>query len=91
VVSRQGTETNAAADAHTVDVFGKPFGKPQSMQAPQNGGSASGAVAFQVSISVDMEEMSRWEPDRIAAFFSGLARVISAKKGLTKVLKDDQQ
>ncbi|MBT9444416.1 MAG: hypothetical protein IV086_01815 [Hyphomonadaceae bacterium] len=41
--------------------------------------SSAGQVSFQVSINVDMAELSGWPADRIAAFFSGMAQVIAAK------------
>jgi hypothetical protein len=41
-----------------------------------------GGVQFGVNVSVDMAEMAGWEPARIAAFFSGIAEVLSAKKGV---------
>jgi hypothetical protein len=34
---------------------------------------------------VNLGEMSGWQPERIAAFFGGLAQVIAAKKGLDEV------
>lgn len=42
-------------------------------QAPE------GQVQFHVSIRVDMAELATWKPDRITAFFSGLAQVLAAK------------
>lgn len=41
-----------------------------------------GGVEFHVSIQTDMAELSTWSADRITAFFSGLAQVLAAKKGL---------
>ena len=38
-----------------------------------------GIINFHVSFRVDMQEMSGWSADRIAAFFSGIAQVLSAK------------
>ena len=32
-------------------------------------------VQFDVSVRVDMKEFAGWKPDRIAAFFSGIAQV----------------
>lgn len=40
---------------------------------------ARGAVQFKVDVSVDMAEFATWSPDRISAFFSGLAEVLKAK------------
>jgi hypothetical protein len=36
-------------------------------------------INFQVSLKVTMAEIAGWEPDRITAFFAGLAQVIAAK------------
>lgn len=47
-------------------------------QAPE------GKVQFFVNINVDITEISRWSPDRIAAFFTGLAQVLAAKGSIEK-------
>ncbi len=47
--------------------------------------NTEGAVQFHVSIKVSMQEMSGWTPDRIGAFFAGLAQVLAAKKGTEEV------
>lgn len=39
----------------------------------------AGVVAFNISVKVDMAELAGWEPTRIAAFFAGIAQVLSAK------------
>ncbi|MGB7100234.1 MAG: hypothetical protein WBD95_15905 [Xanthobacteraceae bacterium] len=49
--------------------------------------NTEGAVQFHVSIRVSMQEMSGWTPDRIAAFFAGLAQVLAAKKGTEEIEK----
>lgn len=46
---------------------------------PSNSQDSEGAVRFQVSIQVNMSEIATWKPDRIQAFFSGMAQVIAAK------------
>jgi hypothetical protein len=43
--------------------------------------STEGGIQFHVAIKVDMAEMAGWSPDRISAFFSGVAQVLAAKKG----------
>jgi len=44
------------------------------------GGRASGnSVQFNVEVHVDMAEVATWAPDRITAFFAGIAQVIAAK------------
>lgn len=42
-------------------------------------GTTEGAVNFHVSVRVDMGEFANWKPDRIAAFFAGMAQVLAAK------------
>jgi len=44
--------------------------------------SKSGGVQLTFSIRVDANEFSSWTPDRIAAFFGGLAQVLAAKATL---------
>jgi len=44
-----------------------------------------GAVHLSVTINVDLEQIVRWRPDRITAFFAGLAQVLAAQKGDTKL------
>jgi hypothetical protein len=38
-----------------------------------------GIVQFHVSVRVDMGEFKGWAPERIAAFFGGIAQVLAAK------------
>jgi hypothetical protein len=44
--------------------------------------TAEGAVHFNVSVRVDMEQFAGWQPERIAAFFAGIAEVLKAKAGV---------
>jgi hypothetical protein len=46
--------------------------------------SPEGGIVFNVSFKVDMAEMGNWKPERIAAFFSGIAQVLSAKAAAEK-------
>jgi hypothetical protein len=43
-----------------------------------------GVVQFHISVKVDMAEFSDWSPDRITAFFGGIAQVLAAKGKLEK-------
>ncbi|MEN3334958.1 MAG: hypothetical protein V7641_4323 [Blastocatellia bacterium] len=43
-----------------------------------------GVVRFNVSVRVDMAEFAGWKPDRIAAFFQGIAQVLAAKGSIEK-------
>jgi hypothetical protein len=48
---------------------------------PPAAGGASGRIQVNVSIDVDMTQIAGWQPERISAFFAGVAQVISAKGG----------
>jgi hypothetical protein len=43
-----------------------------------------GAMSFNVSFQVDMSEFASWRPDRIQAFFRGIAEVLAAKADVEK-------
>jgi hypothetical protein len=43
-----------------------------------------GVIQFHVSVKVNMNEFSGWAPDRITAFFGGIAQVLSAKGAMEK-------
>lgn len=44
--------------------------------------SSAGVVQFNISVKVDMSEFAGWQPDRISAFFAGVAQVLAAKGSL---------
>lgn len=52
--------------------------------APTFFGTTEGAVNFNVSVRVDMGEFASWKPERIAAFFAGMAQVLAAKADVEK-------
>lgn len=41
--------------------------------------SPEGAIQFSVNVNVDLRELAQWRPEVVAAFFNGVAQVISAK------------
>lgn len=43
------------------------------------GQPTEGAIQFDISVRVRMSEMAAWSPERISAFFSGVAQVLSAR------------
>jgi hypothetical protein len=43
-----------------------------------------GGVRFSVNVAVDMEEFRTWSPDRISAFFNGIAAVLAAKAAVER-------
>ena len=57
---------------------------PPNPLVPQGAPQPVGGVNFQVGIHVDMEELAGWEPERITAFFAGMAKVLAAKGGLER-------
>lgn len=42
-------------------------------------------VQFQINVDVDMKEFATWTPERITAFFKGVADVLSAKGAIEKI------
>jgi hypothetical protein len=64
----------------------------QQAPAPQQRAAVStmfsaapeGVVQFNISIRVDMGELATWKPDRITAFFAGMAQVLAAKASVER-------
>lgn len=92
---RKGAATvNAAASTETASTS-KPDPSPATepskrVVAPTFFGTTEGAVNFNVSVRVDMGEFSSWKPERIAAFFNGMAQVLAAKADVEKIKKDQE-
>jgi hypothetical protein len=89
IVSREANQIRLAKVPQTEQQVEKP-----SQQTPQEhsqrqattasigtsfSGSGAGVVQFNISVKVDMTEFAGWAPDRISAFFSGIAQVLAAK------------
>jgi hypothetical protein len=53
-------------------------------------GTTEGAVNFNVSVRVDMGEFANWKPERIAAFFGGMAQVLAAKANVEKLNPEEK-
>jgi len=49
-----------------------------------------GVVNFHIDVRMDMTEFAGWTPDRIAAFFNGIALVLSAKAGVEKDVSSEE-
>jgi hypothetical protein len=47
-------------------------------QSPQDG------VRFNISVNVSMADFANWKPDRLTAFFGGIAQVLAAKADVEK-------
>ncbi|MGB9234801.1 MAG: hypothetical protein WCC04_10330 [Terriglobales bacterium] len=41
--------------------------------------SPEGGISFHISVRVNMEQFSTWKPERITAFFAGIAQMLAAK------------
>lgn len=75
-IRREMSTTPSPADAKPSP---SPKAPPAHTAATVPGG---GGVNFQIAVNVDMAELSGWGADRITAFFSGVAKVLSAKANL---------
>jgi hypothetical protein len=41
--------------------------------------SPEGGISFHISVKVNMEQFATWKPERITAFFAGIAQMLAAK------------
>jgi hypothetical protein len=57
-------------------------GEVGGIKVTQEGDKPGGSIGFHVDIQIEMAEISSWRPDRITAFFAGLAQVLAAKRGV---------
>jgi hypothetical protein len=86
---RKGSATVTATTAPNTDIPQTPSNPPPTTEpskrvAPTFFGTTEGAVNFNVSVRVDMGEFASWKPERIAAFFNGMAQVLAAKADVEK-------
>lgn len=84
-----GAVTPKRADAPSTDVPAS--SRPNSAAAVSSTFTQhpEGQLQFAVSVRVDMSEFSSWRPDRIAAFFAGVAQVLAAKADVEQVTADN--
>lgn len=73
-----------------------PASEPEHREAPQREAlprssvtsafsqMTGGSIQFNVTVKVDMKEFAGWQPERIAAFFNGIAEVLAAKGGMER-------
>lgn len=55
---------------------------PEPMIAPKVAtNTGAGGINFSVAVDVNLADMKDWSPDRITAFFAGIAQVLAAKNG----------
>jgi len=64
---------------------------PQVLSETVGKEEAEGAVNFNISLRIDMKELANWKPERITAFFSGLAQVMSAKSEIEAASTNDEE
>jgi hypothetical protein len=67
------------AEPEVVEAAPKGGPLPRTSVATNFAQSKQGIVQFDISVHVDMAEFKGWQPARIAAFFNGIAQVLSAK------------
>ncbi|HEV8642347.1 MAG TPA: hypothetical protein VGV13_14715 [Methylomirabilota bacterium] len=85
-IVRAGAPTSAAPNGGPMtqtEVKDPPLSKTAAI-ATTFSTPVEGIVQFNVSVRVNMQEFAGWQPDRIAAFFSGLAQVLAAKGAIEK-------
>lgn len=88
---RKGAHSvTVTSTAPNTDIVQTPSNPPPATEPPKRGGptffgTTEGAVNFNVSVRVDMGEFASWKPERIAAFFNGMAQVLAAKADVEKV------
>lgn len=70
------TDMAPASDRIALDRSG---GGPPSRVQTSFSSAPMGGINFTVQVNVDLLEMATWRPEATAAFFEGLAKVISAK------------
>lgn len=59
-------------------------GAARSSVATMFSQAAEGVVQFHITVKVSMSEFAAWKPERISAFFSGIAQVLAAKGSVEK-------
>jgi hypothetical protein len=89
-VRKGSTTVSATTNAPNTDIPQTPSNPPPAAEpskrvSPTFFGTTEGAVNFNVSVRVDMGEFASWKPERIAAFFNGMAQVLAAKADVEKV------
>lgn len=57
---------------------------PPVAEKAANPAPSAGAIGFEIKVNVSMAELSGWGPERITAFFNGVAQVLAAKGAAEK-------
>jgi hypothetical protein len=79
-VPSQPQPANNTAAATTQITTGETGAVATTFNRPKTPG-----VQFQINVDVDMKEFATWTPERISAFFAGVAQVLSAKGAVEKI------
>lgn len=53
--------------------------QPKQNVATAYAASPEGGISFHISVKVNMEQFATWKPERITAFFAGIAQMLAAK------------
>jgi hypothetical protein len=53
--------------------------QPKQNIATAYAASPEGGISFHISVKVTMEQFATWKPERITAFFAGIAQMLAAK------------
>ena len=86
LVERDGTTVRAARNGESeapavATATPLPPPAPEKIASPQ---VDTQVMRLHLAIDINMAEVSTWAPERITAFFAGVAQVIAAKSGLEK-------
>ncbi len=89
LIQRDGTlirlnKPSSLGEGKPKDLAGGAGAAVNKKDNPLLGDQPAGGVQFGVNIKIDMAELSGWAPERIAALFAGIAKVLSAKAGVDK-------
>lgn len=91
LIVREAGQVRAAKNVAAPEVPIGPAKQPETEAARAPGKnvatalkSTAGGVTFNVDVSVDMAEFATWRPERIQAFFRGIAEVLAAKADVEK-------
>lgn len=81
---QQEARTTTVESAPESPRFVEPIEPRTARVATTFGQAPEGGVQFSVNVHVDMAEFANWRPERIAAFFGGIAQVLAAKANIEK-------
>jgi hypothetical protein len=83
-LARGATEVTAAPDDSSAQPDRESAPAQRSIVSTTFSQATEGVVQFHVSVKVEMAEFANWQPERISAFFAGIAQVLAAKAAIEK-------